>query len=74
MRRHETVDEAYMEQLYADVISLYRLDQKDIGTNGKQDLGPLPGTATLLLCALALSWLLILFYILRDFVKKRKKH
>lgn len=74
VRRHETVDETYMEELYADVTSLYRLDQKDIATSGKQELGPLPGTAVLLLCALALSWLLILLYVLRDFVKKRKKH
>lgn len=74
VRRHETVDEAYMDRLYADVTSLYRLDQKDIGTNGKQELGPLPGAAVLLLCALAFSWLLILLYVVRDFVKKRKKH
>lgn len=74
VRRHETVDDAYMEQLYADVTALYRLDQKDIATNGKQALGPLPGAAVLLLLALALSWLLILLYVLSDFVKKRKKH
>ncbi len=74
VRRHETVDEAYMEQLYADVISLYRLDQKDIATNGKQELGALPAPAVLLLAALALSWCLILLYVLQDFVKKRKKH
>ncbi|MDE7359603.1 MAG: extracellular solute-binding protein, partial [Lachnospiraceae bacterium] len=48
VRRHETVDDAYMEQLYADVTALYRLDQKDIATNGKQALGPLPGAAVLL--------------------------
>ena len=74
VRRHETVDEAYMEQLYADVTSLYRLDQKDIATSGKQALGPLPQTALFLLAALALSWVLILLHVLRDFVKKRKKH
>lgn len=74
VRRHETVDEAYIDQLYTDVIALYRLDQKDIATSGKQELGPLPGAAVLLLCALALSWLLILVYVLRDFFKKRKKH
>lgn len=74
VRRHETVDEAYMKQLYTDVISLYRLDQKDIGTSGKQELGPLPGPAVLLLTALALSWCLILLYVVQDFVKKRKKH
>ncbi len=74
VRRHETVDNAYMEQLYADVTALYRLDQKDIASNGKQELGPLPKTAEFLLTALAISWLLILLYVLRDFVKKRKRH
>ncbi len=74
VRRHEIVDEAYMEQLYADVTALYRLDQKDIASNGKQDLGALPGTAVLLLAALAVSWFLILLYVVVDFVKKRKKH
>lgn len=74
VRRHETVDEAYMEQLYADVTSLYRLDQKDIATNGKQELGPLPVAAVLLLGALTLCWLFILLHVLREFVKNRKKH
>lgn len=74
VRRHETVDEAYMEQLYRDVIALYRLDQKEIATGGREELGPLPFPAVLLLTALALSWCLILLYVLRDFVKKRKKH
>ena len=73
VRRHETVDDAFMERLYADVTALYRLDQKDISTDGKA-LGPLPQTAVLLLGALALSWCLILLCVLSDFVKKRKKH
>lgn len=73
VRRHETVDEAYMEQLYRDVTALYRLDQKDVAAAGKA-LGPLPQTAVLLLAALAVSWGLILFYVVHDFVKKRKKH
>ena len=73
VRRRETVDDAYMERLYEDVTALYRLDQKDISTNGKA-LGPLPQTAVLLLGALALSWCLILLYVLSNFVKNRKKH
>ena len=73
VRRREPVDDAYMEQLIKDVTALYRLDQKDIATNGKA-LGPLSKTAVLLLAALAISWCLILVYLLYDFVKKRKKH
>ena len=74
VRRGQTVDDAYMEQLTADVTALYRLDQKDIATGSRQELGPLPQTAVLLLAALALSWCLILLYVLSDFVKNRKKH
>ena len=74
VRRGQTVDDAYMKQLTADVTTLYRLDQKDIATGSRQELGPLPQTAVLLLAALALSWCLILLYVLSDFVKKRKKH
>ena len=74
VRRGETVDDAYMDALTADVTALYRLDQKDIATGSRQKLGPLPHTAVLLLAALAFVWCLILLYVLSDFVKKRKKH
>ena len=71
MRRKETVDEAYMETLYKDVTSLYRLDQKeDVGTAEKQDLGPLPKTAVILLVSLAVVWILIILYVLKDAAKK----
>ncbi len=72
VRRGETVDEAYMEQLYADVLSLYRL--------GQQGLGPLPKPAVILLVSLAAVWVCILFYIGRQAWKRkrmeenRKKH
>lgn len=74
VRRGETVDDAYMESLMADVTALYRLDQKDIATGSRQKLGPLPHTAVFLLAALGFVWCLILLYVLSDFVKKRKKH
>lgn len=74
VRRHETVDDAYMEKLYADVTALYRLDQKDIASGSRQELGALPRTAVFLLLALATAWCLILLYVIRDFVRKRKKH
>lgn len=56
-RRHETVDEAYMEKLFSDVTALYRLDSRD--TTSSPDagaLGPLPKTAVVLLASLALAW------------------
>jgi multiple sugar transport system substrate-binding protein len=74
MRRKETVDEAYMEKLYSDINSLYRLDQLGTGSTGeeKTDLGPLPVTSRILLGALAAAWILILLYVIREKVKEKK--
>ena len=72
VRRKETVDAAYMEKLYDDVKSLYRLDQKSASVTGRAELGPLPKTAVILLSALGLAWLLIIVYVCREAVKLRK--
>lgn len=72
VRRRETIDAAYMEKLYDDVTSLYRLDQKNASAAGKTDLGPLPATAVILLSVLGLAWLLIIVYVCRETVKLRK--
>ena len=63
-RRKETVDDAYMENLYAEVQALYHLNESGgPASGGKVDLGPLPGTAKALLAALALAWAGILLYL-----------
>lgn len=76
IRRGQTVDHAYMEQLYQDMNSLYRLDQMSGGHaapgSGKADLGKLPGTAVILLTSLAVAWILIIFYVVWQLVKKKK--
>ncbi len=74
-RRGESIDEAYMEKLYHDVVSLYRLDQ--IGgqgslSSGKTAFGPLPPTAVALLSALAVTWFLIILYLVYRAMKTRK--
>ena len=69
-RRKETVDEAYMQSLFADTISLYRLDQIEGGAGGKAALGPLPVTATVLLYALGGTWLLLALTAIWSFRKK----
>ena len=67
VRRKETVDDAYIENLYADITALYRLDQ--IGGSGnlsaaqKADLGKLPVMSVVLLSGLGTVWLLILLYV-----------
>ena len=74
VRRKQTVDEAYMDKLFRDVSSLYRLDQISVSASGgKADLGPLPPTSVALLSALAAAWVLILLYLLFDFLRKREK-
>ena len=71
-RRKEPIDDSYMEKLYADVTSLYRLDQVG-GSSGKADLGPLPKASVTLLWVLAAAWVLIGAYALYGVVKKKKQ-
>ncbi len=70
VRRGKTIDDAFYEKTYADVTSLYRLDQ--IEKTASNNLGPLPGTAVFLLSALGLVWIGILAYLTAEFLKKRK--
>lgn len=70
VRRGEEVDDAYMERLFEDVTSLYRLDQP--GASGaldasvKEDLGELPTTAVILLASLAGVWgVMIVYFVVR---------
>ena len=71
-RRKETIDEAYMDKLFDDVTSLYRLDQLNNTGINSRDLGPLPKTSVVLLSSLGIIWLLIGIYYLRELVKKSK--
>ena len=73
VKRKETVDDSYMEKLYSDVTSLYRLDQSHQSSMEKADLGKLPSTSVILLSALAGTWCLILLYLVLSAVKKRKR-
>jgi multiple sugar transport system substrate-binding protein len=75
VRRGQTVDDAYIAQLFDDVTSLYRLDQigaANTASSGAQDLGPLPTTSVILLACLAGAWVLILLYIGASFIKTRR--
>ena len=72
-RRKQTVDDDYIQELYGEMTSLYRLDQISTSSGGKADLGPLPATSVLLLSALALCWVGIGLYVLHDTRKKKRK-
>ena len=71
VHRKKTIDDAFMKKLQSDMTSLYRLDQLQTGsTQQREDLGPLPREAVLLLSTLGLTWLCIGFVALRN---KRKE-
>ncbi len=73
VRRKQTVDEAYMQKLFSDVNSLYRLDQiSAAGAGGPRDLGPLPQTAVILLSSLVIAWVLIGVFTLVSTIRKKK--
>ena len=71
VRRKETVDEAYMAKLYADVTALYRLDQIQ-KSDAQQDLGPLPNASVILLVTLAVIWLIMGAYVVKEAINKKK--
>ena len=74
VRRKEAVNDAYYEKLYADMVSLYHLNLDGTGASAaaRQDLGPLPHTAVVLLSSLACAWVLIALYFCLKQFKKRK--
>ncbi|MGN0792869.1 MAG: extracellular solute-binding protein [Aristaeellaceae bacterium] len=65
IRRKKTVDDAFIDDLYARMATLYRLKPADTG--------PLPPTAVALLTTLAVVWVGILLYLLSDFLKRQKR-
>ena len=69
-RRGETIDDAYLDSLFSEMVSLYRLDQVSL-SSGKVSLGPLPGAAKALLAALALCWICMGAYVVIDKIKKK---
>ena len=72
-RRKETVDDTYMQKLYSDVESLYRLGQGSDASFGKKELGAMPRASVILLSTLAVTWVLILLYVGREYLKNRKR-
>ena len=67
VRRKETVDEAYMEILFADVSTLHRLDQVK-----NTDFGPLPETAIWLLVALCGTWIILGMAVIVEKIKRKR--
>lgn len=76
VRRKQEINEAYMETLYQDVTSLYRLDQggsqDQLSSEAQEELGPLPAEAVILLASLACAWILIFLYLAVEAFRKKK--
>ena len=72
VRRKKTVDDEFLNDLFDQMTSLYRLDQitekKELGT-----LGALPGGSIALLVSLGTVWGAIIAYCTVSYVKKRRK-
>ena len=67
-RRGKIIDEEFIDNLYSDINSLYRLDQVGSKISAK-DLGPLPIASKVLLSSLATIWILII----SSFIYKKVK-
>lgn len=70
-RRGETVDEAYMDELFKNVNALYRLDERSGVRDGAS--GPLPTASKLLLGAMIAAWLAIGAALAVGTIKRKKR-
>ena len=71
--RKQTVDDAYMQKMFREVSSLYRLDQMNaagVSSGERAELGALPTASVVLLCTLGGVWLCIFAYILHERLQK----
>lgn len=72
VRRNQTVDDQYLEKLYAEMNSLYRLDEKTkeayISVNT-----PLPAQSVALLAVLAVVWVILLGMSVTGYIRRLRE-
>ena len=73
VRRKEEIDDAYLEELFASVTSLYHLDNLGSAAAGKAELGELPAASRNLLITLVVIWVLMGIYYAYEQAKNRRK-
>ena len=77
VRRKAKVDDAYLDDLFEDVTSLYRLDQTSMRQNAAQggagSMGPLPTASKALLITLGVTWILIAIYFIRERIRSSRE-
>ena len=71
-RRKQEINEQFIDNLFSDTVSMYRLDQisSSNSSNDKKDLGPIPTESIILLSTLFVFWILIISYLI---INKNKK-
>ena len=67
INRRKTVDDAFMDELYNEMASLYRL------SGVRRDFGALPKESVVLLSVIGAAWLGILVYLACNFAKNKIK-
>ena len=72
VRRKKEVNEAFIEDLFAEMTALHHLDEAGAEKLSGGDLGPLPGTAIALLSALGGTWVILGGVFLYGRLKKKK--
>jgi len=72
VRRKETVDENYMQALYSDVSSLYRLDQIQTSGIHRAEFEDLPTGSVVLLLTLACVWIIMIIFIICTKIREKK--
>jgi multiple sugar transport system substrate-binding protein len=72
VRRGDSVDSAYIDALYDEVSSLYRLDQIS-SSKGKISMGELPTGSIILLSAIGVCWISMIIYLIWWKNKGKKK-
>ena len=72
VRRNKTVNGEFIDNLFVEMTSLYRLDQIEL-TDAYIDLGKMPGASVALLVTLGLIWGGIVAYCTIGYIKKRRK-
>ena len=60
-RRKKEINDAFFDELFVNITSLYRLDQTG-AINGKIELGPLPKQSKILIVSIISSWVIIACY------------
>lgn len=74
VNRKKTIDDAYIEKLYAEMTSLYRLDQLEGQGSSRPTVdAPLPTESVALLATLGAAWLGMGVYVAVDIVRKKKR-